>query len=1356
MSFAPSNTGYGKKSGAKLRQMARNSNNLPLPIDKSLYPMNELENSSLNTNQISFSGNMDSLVSPIGHGATFSRRGSLLYQNSRYIQDAEDLISDQDKTVRPTTPFNQGSLDSQEPTPSSSLSRITRAKSATKASHYAQQPDTVIDLEPSSPIVGSKKSKPNTRTTKKSQSIDLNDSFDYSIFDFPDRSAGPAQSPLSSFVKHKLTPRAKSRVSNATRSINSPSESTNMSNSIIPSVSAGQKASERRAKASRVIDLSLTNSKEVTKRRLEKKKSAANSIKTSPAVAKTRQGARNISSITQKKPINRNSKVLDQVGNEKEDLANSSSDVPYFLTSRNVSDSVDNKLDFFQSRKTADKKGNFSPQVPSAEPDQKVDSMETSLINTPAPRDKTPSKVLNESTNSVDLISHLSVSNSNKSPTPPKSTSLNSKFKINEETSLNTGNQTPNNRTFVSKKSLSDKPITRPSLKRIPESENVTTPSIATRNLRQKTIPKDNSSSSRIADEPFTLKRKRSLPRSSTHVPIQQAKFNNYFGIAPKENKTTSTTERAATTDSQPIKTDQDDDVWSFLGGRSKLPDIKRKRTLCFNSTNFNSDSESEGERNESKGDGEADADADTQLLYSDFEESQQSEVTAKSSSVPTYFSRSITRPTYSTVRKYGSERSYLAEEGNLEITGEPNDLDSVSSKKDYSFLLNFDVGNPESDSSSSDVSENEEEKQPSSGFIPQFRAAHDLRNTGNNITFNQEIHDLLEGLNQDASRRSSLLDLCERCLSKDFVQDLRLSPVTRDLFEDVCKETDPICTFLAGFLMCALLSDMDRHAGLASALISYGAIDMLMPMINDTQNVVRIVKQRGFGESKIFIKTFLDALKKFQIAYFPESSNPSDSSRPKSAEHQDTDGDEAGKYEGLIFSRSLISLTALSSLQNQDEKVDMLFCEKMAEKQFILQLINAGQSFQSDLLPFSQHKEWKYHAGTPDNEPDDFEGQEMFQEYLSKLHLLNTVCSQLEHLLQNRFEETLEALESHSNLLPLENHFLVSSLQFFAHLVENHWMKSEDFLEPGQFTNLEHQYNLKVLRYLKLFLVKYLKVMILLTSNVAYEDMVRDPFTQKSKFITEVYKPDQARKVLELLYILNVSRCNRQRILATEDVNNDKPKDKEHGISSEPDINTHNDSDSFDENIELFSWGLLVNICESPAIVTFLFNKCLPKLQHFLNQIHLDKGGKYNSNMDGILERGETLVETEQVNDTSELTKKSSIADSLSPPNNFNLIMNELPDSHLLHIWGYQLLVAGLLLANVKYQTGDNDNHSANRNLIGESKQKSIAKPAAMFTPVEEAKIKRGLREFRKSLSNNKWGLGLMVQIERVLKTID
>lgn len=44
-----------------------------------------------------------------------------------------------------------------------------------------------------------------------------------------------------------------------------------MSNSVISSVSTSQKASERRAKASGVTDINLTNSRGVTERRSEKK-----------------------------------------------------------------------------------------------------------------------------------------------------------------------------------------------------------------------------------------------------------------------------------------------------------------------------------------------------------------------------------------------------------------------------------------------------------------------------------------------------------------------------------------------------------------------------------------------------------------------------------------------------------------------------------------------------------------------------------------------------------------------------------------------------------------------------------------------------------------------------------------------------------------------------------------------------------------------------------------------------------------------------------------------------------------------------------------------------------------------------
>lgn len=51
--------------------------------------------------------------------------------------------------------------------------------------------------------------------------------------------------------------------------------------------------------------------------------------------------------------MNRNSKGLDLVANEKDDLTNSSSDIRYSLKSRNISDSVDNKMDFSKAVKGA-------------------------------------------------------------------------------------------------------------------------------------------------------------------------------------------------------------------------------------------------------------------------------------------------------------------------------------------------------------------------------------------------------------------------------------------------------------------------------------------------------------------------------------------------------------------------------------------------------------------------------------------------------------------------------------------------------------------------------------------------------------------------------------------------------------------------------------------------------------------------------------------------------------------------------------------------------------------------------------------------------------------------------------------
>lgn len=118
------------------------------------------------------------------------------------------------------------------------------------------------------------------------------------------------------------------------------------------------------------------------------------------------------------------------------------------------------------------------------------------------------------------------------------------------------------------------------------------------------------------------------------------------------------------------------------------------------------------------------------------------------------------------------------------------------------------------------------------------------------------------------------------------------------------------------------------------------------------------------------------------------------------------------GQYDGLVLSRSLVALTALAALQNQDEKVNMFFCDQVVQKKLLSPFFEVGKGLQEELLPFSDHTEWKYDPSeATTNEEDD---KEVFQEYFSNLHLLNMVCAQIEYLFQNRFEAALTALEIH------------------------------------------------------------------------------------------------------------------------------------------------------------------------------------------------------------------------------------------------------------------------------------------------------------------------------------------------------
>lgn len=256
----------------------------------------------------------------------------------------------------------------------------------------------------------------------------------------------------------------------------------------------------------------------------------------------------------------------------------------------------------------------------------------------------------------------------------------------------------------------------------------------------------------------------------------------------------------------------------------------------------------------------------DTQTVYSSdiaSNDSQGMGISSSTSASQSSSKWSSARPTYSSMRGYGAGRSYLAEESRIQPS-----IDASSSRDGDQFGFMDQLGLTGSNDLSSN-SENESEPEDELEYGGHIKTAQELRATGGNAKFTDEIQYILDGLEDKTSRRSSLLELCERCLSSEFVQDLRVSSVPAELFSAVRGETDGVSTFLIAFLICALLSGEERHAGLAAALVSsYGIVDLLIAMIDDTKNIMRLVNRRESGSSKMFKISFADTLQKFRVAF--------------------------------------------------------------------------------------------------------------------------------------------------------------------------------------------------------------------------------------------------------------------------------------------------------------------------------------------------------------------------------------------------------------------------------------------------------------------------------------------------------
>lgn len=625
-----------------------------------------------------------------------------------------------------------------------------------------------------------------------------------------------------------------------------------------------------------------------------------------------------------------------------------------------------------------------------------------------------------------------------------------------------------------------------------------------------------------------------------------------------------------------------------------------------------------------------------------------------------------IRAASYGSVRKYGSDRSFAVESA-------PAKAPSGNTKNSNLALLEQFGAAEENESDSGEVEDDD--------FGGNLKTVYELRALGGNTQFSDEIQYILEGIdNGISSRRSSLLELTEKCLDETFAADFRMSTIFNTFFESMKDEKDVICTFLIAVLICTLLSGNEQHSGLAVAFIhSYGIIDMFADMMSDTEDISRVVSYREINATKVFQSLFKEGLAKFQRIFL---------------QLRKTKREKNFDSQKLIFSRSLVSLTGFVLLQRQGERIDIMYTDYLIKKDYLTKFLEQGEIFQKSVLPFDARPEClpEFHIDFSDESEKSQIDKESYYELITNIHLLHLSALQIEYIAQTNFDAMVTCLEN--NLSQGKNkNFAFRLLSFIP--------------EIGEFwKNGPQRYNPQIVRAVRDIAVVTLKLFILITSNVVYSEVSENIHSRKGRFYHEIYTTDLSLSVLTTL------KHFYDHIYESSDHKSSASSEKFDSLPVQ------------ERNVILFSWGLLVNLCESKQVAKSLLEPApLSIFKSFLE--YADLADLY----DDI--KLHSISAEESKDDSQEETQDDNAMLTQDPSAVVKPIDYKKSNSHSFHCQGYQLLVIGLIISVVG----------------NEGMQK--------LSSTEQEKIKKGLYVFKESLSSS-WALQFKDQVSRVLQTIE
>ncbi|KAK9486894.1 wings apart-like protein regulation of heterochromatin-domain-containing protein [Lipomyces starkeyi] len=212
----------------------------------------------------------------------------------------------------------------------------------------------------------------------------------------------------------------------------------------------------------------------------------------------------------------------------------------------------------------------------------------------------------------------------------------------------------------------------------------------------------------------------------------------------------------------------------------------------------------------------------------------------------------------------YGSQRSFLEETASAaETSGKQTSICELSDTE----LLRIGMlgGSSKSANAPSNRrprsilrqnSSSEDEDVPGDGELRAIKSIHELRASGVNAKFIDEMEYLLDGLQRDSRQsaaRLTYLELALKLTDKSFVIKFKaggfLDRIFRTIKEMTKSGSDDVTSFAMGYIACCFLND----EGVAQSLVNeYGVVPFLIGMVSDGREIMTVAKQRSPGLSKV------------------------------------------------------------------------------------------------------------------------------------------------------------------------------------------------------------------------------------------------------------------------------------------------------------------------------------------------------------------------------------------------------------------------------------------------------------------------------------------------------------------------